>query len=296
MSFVGILLALLIERGLGHVPGWGEPVIYPNLVARLQRYVAIPALWRSYAAPFVLLLPPVWAVWYFHQQIPNPFGELAFSTVALLLCLGPRDLADDVQRLLDARERGDAQTVSQLSRVLMRGPEPEPTHRSLLGALFIQSHERLFGVLMWFFVLGPAGAVMYRLASRLPRILRENLPQMVGTPALQSADALHSMLAWIPARLTSLLYAFVGSFDDAWREYNRLRVEPHEWHSHTWAILAEVPSASLMEEEADGSTAVPPNLEATLTEVMKMQRRALMTLLAFCVVFVFGSFTGAGIA
>ena len=289
MIFIGILLALLVERALGHVPGWGEPAIFPALVRNIQKWLAVPALWRSYVAPFVLLLPPVVAVWYLHGEIANSFLQLAFSTVTLILCLGPRDLADDVQRLLRAREQGDAQAVAQLSRVLMRGPEPEPTHRHLVGALFIQSHERLFGVLIWFFVFGPAGAVLYRLGSRLPRILREHLPDMVGTPALQAAEALHGLLAWVPARLTALIYGLAGSLDDALVEWRRLEIAEHEWHSHTWAILAEVPSASLMEEEADGSSAVPPTLEANLQEVMQMQTRALMILLAGCAIFTTGS-------
>lgn len=289
MSFVGILLALLVERGLGHVPGWGEPAIFPALVTRLQRWIPIAGLWRSYAAPFVLLLPPVVAVWLIRDELSSSFVELGFSTITLLLCLGPRDLADDVQRLLRARESGDAAAVMQLSRVLMRGPEAEPTSRSLLGALFIQSHERLFGVLIWFFVLGPAGAVLYRLASRLPRILNERTPELQGSAAVQSAEAIHGLLAWLPARATALLYGLAGSLDDALLEWRRRETAPHEWNSHTWAILAEVPSASLMEEEADGSTPVPASLEANLREVMKMQTRALLILLAVPAIFSAGS-------
>lgn len=289
MIFVGILLALMVERALGHVPGWGEPVIFPALVRNVQRIVALPVLWRSYAAPFLLLAPPVAAVWYLGSELSNSFAELGFATVTLILCLGPRDLADDVQRLLRAREQGDDAAVAQLSRVLMRGPQPEPTHRSLLGALFIQSHERLFGVLIWFFVFGPAGAVLYRLGSRLPRILREHQPDLIGAPALQCAEALHGLLAWLPARITALIYGLAGSLDDALAEWRQLELADHEWLSHTWAILAEVPSASLMEEEPDGSAAVPPTLDATLHEVLQMQTRALMILLALCAIFTTGS-------
>lgn len=289
MSFIGILLALLAERGLGHIPGWGEPALFPALVSRLPRWLPLDWLWRSYAAPFALVLPPVLLVWFLRGELSNSFAELLFSSVILLLCLGPRDLADDVQRLLRAHEAEDAQAVSQLSRALMRGPEPEPTQRTLLGALFIQSHERLFGVLVWFFVLGPAGAVLYRIASRLPRILRETQPQLAGTPALVAAEALHGLLAWLPARLTALIYGLAGSLDDALLEWRRLELHPHEWRSHTWAILAAVPSASLIEEEQDGRTVAPTTLEGNLQEVLRMQTRALLILLAGCALFTTGS-------
>src|SRR3546814_7227405 len=81
------------------------------------------------------------------------------SSDLLLLCLGPRDLTEDVHDLLAAREAGDIARVQQIARNLQRGPQPDASHRSLMGTLFIQSHEKLFGVLLFFFTFGPAGAV-----------------------------------------------------------------------------------------------------------------------------------------
>ena len=296
MIFVGILLALALERALGHVPGWGEPFLFPAIVTRSQRLLRLPVLWRSYVAPLLFVAPPVALVWWLRGELQDhPFVELGFSSLVLLLCLGPRDLADDVQELLRARAAGDARAVERLSHALMRGPEPEPTQRTLLGALFIQSHERLFGVLIWFFVSGPAGAALYRLVRSLPRVLRET--QGEATPAVHTAEALHGLLAWVPSRITALLYGLGGSLDDALVEWRALENAPHEWRSHTWAILAQVPSASLSQEESDGSISVPASLDANLDEVLRMQWRALLILLAFCAIFTTGSmplFTGPG--
>ena len=171
-------------------------------------------------------------------------------------------------------------------RGLMHGPQPDPSHRTVLGALFIQSHERLFGVLLWFFVLGPAGAVLYRLASRLPRILHDSAD---GSAAMHTSDALHGLLAWLPARATVVLYGLAGSLDDALETWRKLATEPHEWRSHTWALLAEVPGASLRMEEPDGAAVVPESLRASLDEVARMQFRALIVLLAFFAIFTTGS-------
>ncbi|HVT37360.1 MAG TPA: regulatory signaling modulator protein AmpE [Nevskiaceae bacterium] len=287
MSFVGILLALLAERALGRAPGWGEPAVFPAMVAALQRWLDLPALWRSAIAPLLLIAPPVVLVAWLRSELVHPFVELTYSSAVLLLCLGPRDLADDVHALLRARAASDTAEVERLSRALMRGPEPEPTARTLFGALFIQSHERLFGVLIWFFVCGPAGALAYRLARTLPRTLRET--QREATPAVHMAESIHGLLAWVPARATALLYGLGGSLDDALVEWRALENVPHEWHSHTWAILAQVPSASLSQEEADGSVAVPASLDANLGEVLRMQWRALLILLAFFAFFTTGA-------
>ena len=286
MNFVGVILALLLERALGHIPAWGEPALYRGAVYGLRRALPIKSLWDSWAAPFLLVLPSVWATYWAHSEIAHPPYEALFSAAVLLLCLGPRDLTTEIRRWMDAQEAGDSAKAEAVWRNLMRGPQPDASHRTVLGALFIQSHERLFGVLLWFFALGPAGALLYRLMSRLPALLRED---GADTQALLTAEALHGLLAWIPARITAAVYGLAGSLDDALVAWRKLEREPHEWRSHTWAVLAEVPAGSLSMEEPDGSLTVPANLQASVDEVLRMQMRALFILLAAFALFTTGS-------
>lgn len=286
MTLIGILLALILERLLGHLPGWGRPVLF-LAVMRTLRVVLPDTLWRSPVLPLAVVAAPAGLVWWGIGEIDGPIVALGVSALILLLCLGPRDLAEDVHELLRAREQNDEVRVSQLQRALQQGPNPGDGHRSLAGALFIQSHEKLLGVLLWFFALGPAGAVAYRLASRLPRFMSETAPESV---ALHTADWQHAALAWIPARVTALVYGLAGSLDDALSAWRRLLRDPeHEWRTQTWAVLAEVPMASLGMEEADGAAVVPATLEAMLGEVLRMQWRALLILLAAFVLFATGT-------
>lgn len=276
MTLIGILLALLLERLLGHLPGWGRPVLFLAAMRGLHA-IAPERVWRSPLLPVLVIALPVATVWWLFSRIEGPIVGLLLSATVLLLCLGPRDLAEDVHELLRARADGDTQRAAQLARALQHGPNPGETHRSLVGALFVQSHEKLFGVLLWFFVLGPVGAVLYRLVSRLPRFLDESAP---ASSALHFADWLHAVLAWVPARVTALVYGLAGSLDDALAAWRQLWREPeHGWRTQTWAVLAEVPSASLGAEESDGAV-VPASLEAMLTEVLRMQWRALLIMLA----------------
>ncbi|MGH8444502.1 MAG: regulatory signaling modulator protein AmpE [Solimonas sp.] len=285
MTLIGILIALGLERVLGRIPGWGRPVIFLWLMRGL-RAVLPNALWASPLLPLAVVAAPVALVWWAYGQIWSPILELVVGAAVLLLCLGPRDLAEDVHDLLAAREAGDIARVQQIARNLQRGPQPDESHRSLMGTLFIQSHEKLFGVLLYFFVFGPAGAVAYRIASRLPRLLRESAP---GSMAEVTADWLHSLLAWVPARITTLLFGLAGSLDDALAAWRSLMRQPlHGWRSHTWALLAEIAVASLRVENADGG-AEPVNLGSALREVLRMQWRALLILLAFFAIFATGS-------
>jgi AmpE protein len=287
MTLLGILLALALERVLGHYRGWGRPVLFLGYLRIFQRVLPIRMLWSSWLAPFILLAPPLIVVYYLHGLITSPFLDILSSAGVLLFCLGPRDLAEDVHSLLEARARGDEQAANQLSRALLRGPHPDPTKRTLIGALFIQSHERLFGVLLWFFAGGAIGALLYRLASRLPRALNE-ISQ--DSSAARVAETLHDLLAWVPGRATALLYGLAGSLDDALGAWRSLAFSSaREWRAATWAVLAAVPAASLNIEEADGSPVVPATLDANLDEVLKMQARALLILLAFFAIFTTGA-------
>lgn len=292
MTLIAIVLALIAERLLGHVPGWGTPTLLRGYVAGLRRLLPLSALWRgALAIPLVLALP-LGLAWWTQTQFIDPLVQLLISGLVLFLCLGPRDIADDVKLWLHAREANDRTTADRLGRLLQKGPNrysdtEVPDSRGLLGSLFIQSHERLFGVLLWFFAFGLAGAVFYRIVSRLPRLLMER----EDSPAADAAETLHALAAWIPARITALLFGLAGSLDDAIKEYRILTEQPsHGWRRHTWAVLAEVASGSIEFETKEGATEVPATLELAAQEVLNLQFRALMILLAFVAVFASGDF------
>ena len=287
MTFIGILLALLAERVLGHLPRVGEPMLVQQLIVNVQRYVPLGAYWRSWLAPVLLLGAGTAVAALLDYWIAHPLPDLAFGTIVLFLCLGPRYLGADIQQLIEAHEKNDAAAERTLTLALLRGPGRQATRRSLIGALFIQSHERLFGVLLWFFAAGPAGAVFYRLASRMPRFLHETQPD---TPAEEAAVALHAAAAWVPARLTAALFGLAGSLDQALKRWQELRATVFvNWRERVWATLAEVSATSLATEDGEAGPVLPATLEAALREVLAMQQRALLILLA-----AFGLFSAGG--
>ena len=81
--------------------------------------------------------------------------------------------------------------------------------------LFAHSHRQTFGVLFWFILLGPAGAVLFRLSSILSLRWRE-----ASAPFSAAVAKIFHLLNWLPLRLTALTYAVAGNFEDAlycWR-------------------------------------------------------------------------------
>lgn len=144
-----------------------------------------------------------------------------FNEINMLMKNG--DLAGARETL--ARWRGDP--CSDLSS--------EAVARLSIELGLLASHRSVFGPIMWFVVLGPAGAVLYRAAASLDRQWGRRQEPESGTFGVFAQRAFE-VLDWLPARLTAISFAVVGNFQDAvdcWR--NQAQTWPQ--HSHG-AILA----------------------------------------------------------
>jgi adenosylcobinamide-phosphate synthase len=97
----------------------------------------------------------------------------------------------------------------------------------------------VFGVFFWFVALstlglGPAGAVLYRMAEFAGRYWAYR-SQVTGAPTHDRLMNLsQTLFAWVdhvPARLTAFGFAVVGNFEDAidaWRRHAALWKRPNE--------------------------------------------------------------------
>lgn len=77
--------------------------------------------------------------------------------------------------------------------------------KQMTGEYLANVNEQLFAVIFWYIILGPVGALLYRLTSLCQ--YQENIQKQ--------AHGLMNVLNWVPARLTSLTYLVVGHFQKA---------------------------------------------------------------------------------
>jgi adenosylcobinamide-phosphate synthase len=102
--------------------------------------------------------------------------------------------------------------------------------RHVIEYSVLSAHRHVFGVFAWYSLLaalglGPVGAVVYRMAEYVDRhVHRTPKPSdVVVSDALQEKAAGGWMaMDWLPARITALGFAFVGSFEeaiDSWRQH-----------------------------------------------------------------------------
>ena len=155
---------------------------------------------------------------------------LAWNVLVLYLTLGFRHFSHYFTDIRDALERGDELTARQLLAEWRHLDASELPRAELLRHVIehsvLAAHRHVFGVLVCFVVLamlglGPAGAVLYRMAEFLSRTWRA-APQDAPSEALQQVAAkAWGVLDFVPARVTALGFAVAGNFEEAvasWRQ------------------------------------------------------------------------------
>jgi len=161
---------------------------------------------------------PLLVVGLFQLALDQPlwgFVGLLFDIAVLFYCWGPRDLDLDVAAVLDAPDAASRRTAA--ARLYPAGAVVRLDGTSLVEAVFRNALRRWFGVLFWFCVLGPFGAVLYRLSVLAVERDDTQLPYDTA----EGARTWLAILEWPVAQLMTLALALVGNFDSvmaAWRE------------------------------------------------------------------------------
>ena len=91
--------------------------------------------------------------------------KLIFGIVVVVYCLGPSNFWSQFYVYAAAIHKDDAQAAVENAKSLFELPafaNPQEFHRALTSALFIAANNRIFAVIFWYILLGPAGAVLYR--------------------------------------------------------------------------------------------------------------------------------------
>jgi membrane protein required for beta-lactamase induction len=104
--------------------------------------------------------------------------------------------------------------------------DPQSRGRSVVESALVQANDRIFGVVFWFLLLGPLGAVLYRLSAELHGYVGNT-----ESGFAQSARDLYRIFAWAPARLAALGYAGAGNLMkaiEAWRVKDTLGLDQSE--------------------------------------------------------------------
>lgn len=201
---------------------------------------------------------------------------IGFAT--LLYTLGPADLYNEVQSYANAAVRGGNLLPEQPAHNIIGGDLTAPVNAGFSQAIFSQANEKMFGVLFWFGILGPFGALLYRMTALLYQAA-----QHIESPYhvfIDKIAGLYGVINWPCSRFFSLLYGLAGNFTKSFAC----------WRQHAWSgteknqqLLIECGQIALDTEAANAEGL------AEHDAVLALVDRTLIVFLVIVVIFTLGA-------
>ena len=238
MSFFAVLFALIIEQVRPLARGNWIHATFRGWARWSRRSLDAGKIQHGWIAWAVAVMTPSLVTVLIHWLLweVNPLLAFLWTVAILYVTLGFRQFSHYFTDIRDALDDGDENTARELLAQWRQVDASELPRseivRHVIEYSVLAAHRHVFGVLGWFSVLaalglGPAGAVFYRMAEFVSRywVYKSKAPGEGASPALQTAAArAWGVIDFVPARVTSLGFAVVGSFEDAidaWRHYNQ---------------------------------------------------------------------------
>jgi adenosylcobinamide-phosphate synthase len=229
MTFFSILCALLIEQ---LKPLRADNQIYGNI----KRFAMRIEGWFNAGDPgngrlgwFLMvaaLMLPTAVIYGILLRYNLVFLAFGWNVLIVYLTLGFRHYSHyftSIQLALNAGDEATARSLlAEWTKLDTVGMDSAEIARIAVEKSLVTTHRNVFGVFFWFLMpLGPACAVMYRVAEYLARAWNE--PDHMRNEAFgQFAAKAFYWIDWIPVRLTAVAFAVVGNFEDAiyaWRNF-----------------------------------------------------------------------------
>ena len=232
MTLFAIVLALLLEQARPlntQTPVYEGVRAWTRWVSRMLDAGQHPYAWVTWLVAVLVPALLAWVVYAVFSTISVVLG-FAWMVGVLYLTLGFRQFSFHFTNVRVALESGDERGAREALREWTQDDSQDLSKDGILRQTVthgvLSAHRHVFGVVVCFVLLawvglGPAGAVVYRLAQHVMRRWQDeaiNGP----SPALQAvAQRAWCALDWLPCRITAMAFAVVGHFEEAvanWRQ------------------------------------------------------------------------------
>lgn len=231
MTLIIILTALALDFFLGKLDVFRNVNWFISLFYSLEKRFAQYKAWDS-SLGLLLLIAVAMSGLLIILYLTNEVSWIVESIIALIVlvyCLAPEALDNRLDEYIQAVENDDNDTVTTLTAALVDESvtdEIDTNEIAIIKSAIVESHKRTFAVICWFLILGPFGALLYRLVNALDDELKE-----IRSGLSESTEILLNILEWPSSRLMVLGLALAGHLVDAlpgWGKAEHLSFEVND--------------------------------------------------------------------
>lgn len=210
MTFLALIIALTLLQYWGSA----SPVHTDDWFYKLIGKLSGSGLAATLQFALAVLLPALLVFWVQSLVVGVLFGavSLALMVLVLLYGFGRGDFEALVGQYREYCQRGDFEAAYLFAREEMPGEieeqcsgSPEQLHRWMKERICYMGFERWFGVIFYFAILGPAGALAYRLLHLYSELDESPVPAELVARVRYFVD-------WAPARLLVFAFALTGDW------------------------------------------------------------------------------------
>lgn len=269
MYLIVVLIAIIVLQFWGaqnplHRDGWFDR--WRQAVAK----ASLPSR-HSWLQLLITIMVPVAMVVAVMFLLPT-FLWFFLAILVLLYSLGRGEFAPDVHGY--ALACSDSAWRVAAAKARLQGVDTDPLatddwptlNQKMLEATAYQGFERLFAVLFWFLLFGPAGALAYRLSFLYQQQARRDQQE----PAQHLGARWLWALEWPAVRVLGLSFAITGNFVGCINRWKR------------YALSAESATARVLRETVLGALSVDDELmqscDCTPREIAALKRLYARTL------------------
>ena len=221
MTLIILLCGLGLEYFLGVLDDVRRLKWFSRYSDWLENKLVQSRYWNSAGGIILTLAGPLLLVLLIDYGLKNIFFPLSylFALAVLLNSIGPVFLNQTLTAYVEALDAEDDVQARHYAGELchaVAAPDSDKDEEEIIGRIFIEANERLYAVIFWFIVLGPFGAMLYRLANSL-----KSKHQDIHGAYADSARHLNHILDWPSTRLFALGNALAGNMIEAieaWRD------------------------------------------------------------------------------
>ncbi len=223
-TLIAIILAVVLDRYLPDRQGIKPFTWYRDWAESIEERFNGGKRTHGIGAVLLAIVPILLGMLLVRYVLGELSGVLrfAFDVFVLYLCLDIYRLGHTANAVSESLEAGNvAEANSHLKELSGKGASEQTEAaiaRATVETVLRQGNSLVLSPLFWFLLLGPFGTVLQRLSSILDLLWGHRYERFAefGWAAARFDD----VLGWIPARITAVSYALMGSFEDAlhcWR-------------------------------------------------------------------------------